>query len=230
MSYQILYKYPDIKKSQQLQLFSQISSYAQSFVQVLNLTIVYKYVTDKLFQDSLYSLTNLKQLSLDQCKQLSPSIIHSLILQNLFSITFLSLEDCRISQDTLALVGQACQHKLTRLNLSHTTMVSPSSDSFPNPSFSSPHLAQLDLSHCAWFNNATLENIAQALPKLQHIELHWCTQITAEAIMNMVQNLKHLVTIDIRNIEAMGSSDQVEDLLNNSESLKKVMYTYKRPC
>ncbi|CAO3698735.1 unnamed protein product [Rhizopus stolonifer] len=195
MSYQMLYKYPDIRKSQQLQLFSHISSYAQSFVQVLNLNIVYKYVTDKLFQDSLYSLTNLRQLSLDQCKQLSPSIIHSLILQNLFSITFLSLEDCRISQDTLAL---SYNHDLTILR------------QLPKPFFFIPHLAQLDLSHCAWFNNATLENIAQALPKLQHIELHWCTQITAEAIMNMVQNLKHLVTIDIRNIEAMGSSDQVE--------------------
>lgn len=233
ISYHMLYGHPKISCSKQLILFSQIGPLAQTFVRVLDLKGVHQYVTDKLLQEYLQHLACLKQINLDQCVHLSSSTINNLVQKNILSIDSLSLSDCKISKDTLTLIGKACQYKLTSLDLSNTMIQPCSSIDSSNHledmiGISSPKLRHLDLSYCTWVNSTTVKNIARGLPKLQHIILQWCSQIKAEAITEMVQQLLCLNTIDIRNIESIGTSEQVEDLMNEGSSLKKVMFTYKR--
>ncbi|CEG67545.1 hypothetical protein RMATCC62417_03956 [Rhizopus microsporus] len=235
ISYQVLYKYPKVLTKEQLYKFSTITAYAQSFVRVLNLTPVHQYITDRLFQESLQHLDHLRQIHLDQCTHLSPFVIHSLVQKNLMTMDSLSLADCKLSKDILALIGKACQYRLTSLDLSNT-MIQPclSIDSSHHLEdmlrLSSSRLLHLDLSYCTWVDSLTVKNIARGLPKLQRIILQWCSQIREDAILDMVQQLINLTTIDVRNIETFGTTEQIEHLMSKGSSLKKVMFTYKRSC
>ncbi|KAI9259395.1 hypothetical protein BY458DRAFT_577050 [Sporodiniella umbellata] len=233
MSYGMLYKRPNINTKEQLDMFSKISSFAQSFVRVLSFKNTHQHINDKILQGPLQHLNCLEKIDFGQCIQLSSSTINTIIQKNLRSVNSVSLSDCRISKDTLILIGEACQHKLISLDLSNTMIQPCSSIDSSNHledliGIPSPKLRFLDLSYCTWVNNLTVKNIGYGLPALQHIVLQWCSHIKADAITEMVKQLMCLNTMDIRNIESIGTSEQVEDFVNEGLSLKKIMFTYKR--
>lgn len=230
-----LYRYPLIQTKKQLDLIINISKKSKSHIRILDLAPVHQYITDLILSSLLQHTTNLTQINLSKCTDLSPAAILMSIQNHAESLNTLILTDCTLTTDILSWIGKAIHFKLKKLNLSNT-MIKPcvAIDTFNQLEMmftlpcSSSQLNYLDLSYCAWVNSQTVENIAQGLPKLDHILLQWCNQIKPISIHFMAEKLEHLKSIDLRHIDLIGSREQALDIIEHTASLKEILFTHKR--
>jgi hypothetical protein len=227
-----LYRYPLIKNEKKLALFVKVSEKSQSYIQVLDLTSVHQYITDKQLSPLTKHVKNLKQLNLSKCIDLSPNIILSIIQINVYSLNALSLGNCTLTKDILHYIGKANQNRLKLLDLSNTMIKPCISIDSPNhletmllSPFSLSQLTHLDLSYCAWVDSQTVENISCGLPQLRDIVLQWCNQVKSKSIHTMVKRLTHLNSIDIRHIDAVTSIEHAFGIMDHAVSLKKISFT-----
>lgn len=230
-----LYRYPLIQTEKELLLFKNISEKSQSYIQVLDFAPVHQHITDLIISPLLGHINNLKHLNLSKCIDLSPTTILPLIQNSAKYLDTLILADCTLSTEILRCIGEAIHYKLKKLNLSNT-MIKPciAIDTFNQLETmitlprSSSQLIHLDLSYCAWVNSQTVENIAYGLPRLDHIILQWCNQVKPISIYVMVGKLGHLKSIDVRHIDSIGSTEQALNIIDQTVSLKELLFTYKR--
>lgn len=230
-----LYRYPTLKNERALKLFTLITKQSQTYIQILDLSIVHQFITDNTLLPLSNHVTQLRHLDLSKSSRVSPCIILQFIQNNLNNLNTLLLANCTLSMDILKCIGKANHRRLKYLDLSNT-MIKPctsidSSNHLDTMIISPTSLSQLihlDLSYCGWVNHQTIENIANGLPQLEHIILQWCNQVKPTSIHIMVKRLVRLTCVDVRHIDSIENTDQVRNIVCHSNSLKKVLFTCKR--
>lgn len=230
-----LYCHPIIQNEKKLILFTKISRKVQSYIRVLDFSLVHPFITSLTISPLVQNSKNIKHIDLSKCIRLSPNDILKLLKNNLHNLDTLILADCILSTDILDCIGQANHHKLKILNLSNT-MIKPCTaidtcnhlEAMITWPFLSSQLIYLDLSYCSWVNSQTVENIAHGLPRLESIILQWCNKVKPKSFKILIKNLKHLKSIDLRHIESIANSDEIFGMMENATSLKKILFTHKR--
>jgi hypothetical protein len=153
---------------------------------------------------TLVGCLSLEAISLRGCSQVTGSLV--VTLNNFCSnLKYLNLSQCKSSQSSL--LKHVFDHgKLRSLNLSYIdlndetfSLIGP----VPNPSFPSTQyisyskLLKLDLSKSKITDNS-LRSIAHRLRELEEIRLQWCTNITDEGIIALVEACTLLKFIDLK--------------------------------
>jgi hypothetical protein len=230
----MLYCNPALDSELQIKLYCQSSERSRSFVQRLDLGPVSSWVTDDVLAELIppdqNSSTNksIRSLGFANCNRLSCGSIYSFLSSCSLdeSIEEIVLANCLLSDYLLYLLSQS--RSINQLNICNT-MIQPCSTMEVSHGLGPYHgafenLKSLDMSFCAWVDDATIDTVCQ-FRNLRKLSMRWCQRVPLQSIFQIVQNLPMLSSLDVRHVHSINSPEVIKFVLYMQPSLIEVHFT-----
>lgn len=230
----MLYHSPILESEVQVKLYCQSSERSRSFVQRLDLGPVSSWITDVVLSELIppdqNSSTNksIRSLGFANCNRLSCGLIYSFLSSCSLDdcLGEVVLANCVLSDHLLYLLSQSCS--ITHLNICNT-MIQPCSSMEVSHGLGPYHrafenLESLDMSFCAWVDDATIDTVCQ-FGNLRKLTMRWCQRVPLQSIFQIVQYLPILNSLDVRHVHSINSPEVIKFILYMRPSLLEVHFT-----
>ena len=166
--------------------------------------------------------SRLLHLSLDSCNHINDAAI-SLITRTHRGLLSVDVQFCMISETGLAEILTNCT-SLETLNLSGCRLaVNKTFESLPWKNCSS--LTSLNVGRIASLSDLVVDTISENLPQLRTLDLSWCGNISAHALIRMTRSLIALEVL-ILELVVFTTNDVILSIAQNCHKLRELNLNY----